>query len=165
MARGFAEAITLFERLPQAARARVGNLLLELAGEVSVAQKAQLAAKTSGTGFLGRGIEADVMVGELRAQAGLLAMARRKRSKRFYGRFVEFGRKAQNVWVTRGTSSSLKSATTRRRRAKGLTVREPYMMKVRGMAPRPFIVLPDIEDRVLRRAAQFWADVLPAAGG
>ena len=35
-------------------------------------------------------------------------------------------------------------------------------LRVRPMAPREFIVLPGIEERLGRRSAQFWSEVLPA---
>ena len=95
-------------------------------------------------------------------RSGLLALQQGKRSSRYYGRFVEFGRRAQTVRVTRGTTVSTKSASTRRRIKKGLTVRKPYTMRVSAMAPREFIYLPDIESRVSKRTADFWSEVLPA---
>ena len=160
MARGFSETSAMFDRLPQDVRSRVGFMLLELSGELSAAQKSRLAAQTSGTGFLGRGIEAETMLEQLRMRAGLLALTKGRKNSRFYGRFVEFGRKAQNVRVIRGTSASTKSATSRRRRAGGQTLRKPYTLRVKAMAPREFIALPDVEARVMRRTANFWAEVL-----
>ena len=162
MARGFPEADGMLARLPEQARGRLGYLLAELGMELSAAQKAQLAGKTSGTGYLGQGVEAEVLLEQLRLRAGLLALQQGRRNSRYYGRFVEFGRRAQTVRVTRGTTSSLKSASTRRRMKRGLKVRGAYTMRVRAMAPREFIALPDVEMRVMTRLADFWSEVLPA---
>lgn len=158
MARGFRETDSYLARLPDEVRGRVGYLLAELSMEVSAAQKA---AVPTSTGFLARGIDAEVMLEQLRMRAGLLALQKGKKSNRYYGRFVEFGRRAQSVRVTRGTTVSARSASTRRRLKKGLTVRKPYTMRVRAMAARPFIAIPGIEARIERRAAQFWSEVLP----
>jgi len=162
MARGFEEAGNLFDRLAADARERAGFMLFELSGEISAAQKAQLGAKTSGTGYLSGGIEAEVLLEKLRMRSGLLALQQGRRNSRYYGRFVELGRRAQIVQVIRGTAASTKSASSRRKRAAGVTLRKPYTLRVRAMAPREFIALPDVEQRVLRRTANFWAELLPA---
>ena len=138
MAKGFTETDAVLGRLPDDARGRLGYLLAAIGMETSAAQKAALAAQTSGTGYLGQGIDAEVLLEELRMRSGLLALQQGKRSSRYYGRFVEFGRRAQTVRVTRGTTVSTKSASTRRRIKKGLTVRKPYTMRVSAMAPREF---------------------------
>ncbi|BBC72919.1 hypothetical protein AEB_P2051 [Altererythrobacter sp. B11] len=160
MARGFAEAIDLVERLPEEERGRLGYLLAEFAVEISAAQKSALSSQTHGTGYLGQGLDAEVMLDQLRMRAGLLSL-RKGRNSRYYGRFVEYGRRAQNVRVIRGTSASKRSATSRRRRAAGRALRKPYTLHVKAMPARPFVYLPDTEARIDRRLAQFWSEALP----
>lgn len=158
MARGFAEADALLGGLPAAARAKLSELLIEFGLEVSTAQKAAVARAT---GHLAAGLEWESLVDELRVRIGLLKF-RSGRNSRYYGRYVNFGRRAQTVRVIRGTSASTRSATSRRRRKAGLALRKPYALRVRPMAPREFIVLPGTEERLAKRTAQFWSEVLPA---
>ena len=88
MAKGFTETDAVLGRLPDDARGRLGYLLAAIGMETSAAQKAALAAQTSGTGYLGQGIDAEVLLEELRMRSGLLALQQGKRSSRYYGRFV-----------------------------------------------------------------------------
>lgn len=162
MPRGFTEAAAMFDRLPQDARTRLASLLRDVGDEFASAQKTSLATQTNGTGFLGQGIEAEVLIEQLRMRSGLLALNRGKKTSRFYGRFVNFGRKAQNVLVTRGTSGSTNSATSRRRRRDKLSLRKPYILRVRAKAGREFIALPDADARIMRRTADFWSELVPA---
>ena len=158
MARGFAQADAALARVPADARAKASELLIEFGLETSAAQKA-VVAKDSG--HLAAGLEWESLVDELRVRIGLLRF-RSGRNSRNYGRYVNFGRRAQTVRVIRGTSVSKKSFTSRTRRGAGLSLRKPYSLRVRPMAPREFIVLPGIEERLGRRSAQFWSEVLPA---
>jgi len=158
MARGFAETGSFLDRLPDETRGRLAWLLAELGTEVSAAQKAALASKTHGTGFLSGGLGVDVLLERLRVRIGLLALQAGRRSSRYYGRFVEFGRRAQTVRVIRGTSASPKSASVRRKHNQ--RVRGAYTLRVRAMAPREFIFLPDLEARADRRLADFWSEIL-----
>lgn len=156
MADGIAEALSLIDRLPQDARREAGFFLGELTFEVSAAQKAAVARRT---GHLSTGLDTELLLAELRSRMGLLKTGKGRNSY-YYGRFVELGRRPQNVLVTRGTSVSDKSASTRRRRKLGLAVRKPYTMRVKAMAPRPFVNLPDVDLRVQRRFAEFWSEIL-----
>lgn len=156
MARGFREASALLERLPQAARERLGYLLAEIGAEISAAQKAAVPRRT---GHLAAGLDVELLLQELRVRMGLLTF-RGGRNSRYYGRFVEFGRRAQTVRVTRGTSASPRSWAARRKHNQ--KVRGPYTMRVSPMAARPFVHLPGAEDRVARRTAEFWSEVLSA---
>lgn len=156
MSQGFAEATALIGGVPAAARAKLSELLIEFGLEISAAQKAAVARKT---GYLEAGISWESLVDQLKMRSGLLSF-RSGRNSRYYGRFVESGRRAQDVTVIRGTSASTKSATSRRQRAAGLRLRDKYMLPVRAMPARPFVHLPGVDLKVAKRTANFWNEVL-----
>lgn len=182
---GLAEAFSTLDAIPQAAREQLEDLLSDIADDELAAQRAAVPTET---GKLKRGLGIDELLEKLRVRVGLLGTESNSRAAGnsiidqlfanpgqrpsvprnlgdvYYGRFVELGRKAQTVLVTRGTRASGKSASTRRRQAAGLSVRRPYKMRVRAMAPRPFVHRPDAGLRSEQRIADFWSGALDRAG-
>ena len=86
----------------------------------------------------------------------------------FYGRFVEFGRKAQTVRVTRRAkllriTGNNRSAANRRRNVYGAGV---YTMRVKAMAARPFVFKkrPGLRGELRERLRTYWDGVLADAG-
>jgi hypothetical protein len=156
MLKGFTETEAWLSGLEASTRAKLAELLAEFGVEVSAAQKAAVARAT---GHLAAGLGVDLLLDRLRVRIGLLSL-KSGRNSRYYGRFVEFGRRAQTVRVIRGTSASKRSASARRKRAAGADLRKPYSLRVKPMAPRPFVNLPGIDERLARRTADFWSGVL-----
>jgi hypothetical protein len=99
-----------------------------------------------GTGKLQAGLSKKLLKGTLKLRVGLIGKARNR--KLFYGRIVEFGRKAQTVNVTR------------RMKAGG----RPYLMKVRAKAGRPFLYgNKDLRQRIRGHLNDYWNRVLTKA--
>lgn len=154
MAEGFAEADMVLARLPGDVRSRLIDLLHRLGDETLRQQKAAVAKKT---GYLEQGLTQEILIDQLRVHAGLLAF-RQGRNSRYYGRFVEFGRRGRTKWVVRGTQSGKRTAAIRKRLAKGGSLRRAYALEISPAAPRPFVNLPGLAERTALRVAQFWSE-------
>lgn len=156
---GLVEADAMLGRIPQAAREElavetgiIGHDLLEM----------QRADAPFLTGNLRSGLSLAVILEQLRAKVGLLRM-KQGRSSWFYGRIIEFGRAAQTVTVTRRLKRRIVgNGKTSRRRA--IYEGKPYKMKVKAMAPRPFVLKPRPDLAADRRLADYWSKVLARAG-
>jgi hypothetical protein len=181
--RGLAEANALFNNLPAAAAHELADTIGRIARDVSAEQQAAVAKKT---GHLRGGLVVQLLTERLQARVGLLGIAGGPRSKavlgsRYYGRFVNFGRMAQTVLVTRRLKRRIKGngrngtkrrviyegASTRLRRRgpnKGTPIGSAYKMKVRAQEAREFVRLPKAEAVAVQQIADFWSRTLPAAG-
>lgn len=181
--RGLAEANTLFNGLPAAAAHELADLIGRVSRDVSAAQQD---ATPSATGHLRGGLSVELLTERLRARVGLLGIkggrgARAALGSRYYGRFVNFGRKAQTVLVTRRLKRRVKGngrngtkrrviyegASTRLRRRgpnRGTAIGSPYKMRVKPRAAREFVHLPAAQAIAVQRIADYWSRVLPAAG-
>lgn len=181
--RGLAEANAFLHGLPIAAAHELADLIGRVSRDVSAAQQE---ATPSVTGHLRGGLTVQLLTERLRARVGLLGIKGGRRSKavlgdRYYGRFVNFGRKAQTVLVTRrlkrrvtgngrnGTKRRViyEGASTRLRRRgpnKGTAIGSPYKLRVKARAAREFVHLPAAQAIAAQRIADFWSRVLPAAG-
>lgn len=174
---GLAETYSLLGAIPQAAREQVGVEMARIGYEILAAQKRDVAKDT---GALAAGLSLVAQIEELRLRVGLIGVKARSQSALrraakagrppgesygglYYGRFVEYGRRAQVVNVVRGTTNS-KALSAAQKRARGAAPRKPYKMRVRAMAPRPFVHVDRPEIRFEQRIANFWSEVLGKAG-
>jgi len=133
----------ILRQLPPAAHDEMADVMRGIGGALVRAMKADAPEKT---GKLRHGIEYKLAAKALRLRIGLLSL-RRKQGDLFYGRIVEFGRKAQTVTVTRRRNTA------------------PYQMRVRAMAPRPFVYKrrPDLRRELNTKLRAYWDNVLTAA--
>lgn len=143
--RGVAKTRRMFRRLPDAAR---GEVLVELNVTGRQINQAVLAKAPRKTGATRAGISFRVLPVSMRLQIGLLGSPK-ERSRIFYARIQDLGRKAQTVAV----------AARRNRRA--------YVMKVAGMAPKRFITgrYPDLRAALRRNLRDIFARSLRAVSG
>lgn len=125
----------LIKRMPKEIQNQVEQLLRETGAEVLAEQTSRAPVRT---GALRRGLSMKVLPKSRRLQVGLIGKPINRRL--FYGRIIEFGRTGQTV---------------RARRAGG----KPYLMKIRGTAPRPFIYTVDRE-QIYSRFRALWDRVL-----
>ena len=181
--RGLAEANALFNNLPAAAAHELADTIGRISRDVSAAQQEAVAKRT---GFLRGGLVVQLLTERLQARVGLLGISGGRRSKgmlgsRYYGRFVNFGRAAQTVIVTRRLKRRVKGngrngtkrrviyegASQRLRRRgpnKGTPIGSPYKMRVQAKGAREFVHLPNAQAIAAQRIADFWSRTLPAAG-
>ena len=172
--RGIASTVAMIDALPVAARYELADLLGKIGRDVLAAQQA--AAPVGATGNLRAGLTMQLLTDQLKVRVGLLGIAAvsksaLRRAQRsggdprnlgdlYYGRFVEFGRKAQNAPSRRKPGTS-RSAV--RRRLRGLL--KGYVT-VAPAAARPFVELPDadVDTAVDGRLDAFWDKLLSDAG-
>ena len=164
---GEREVETLFDALPAAAQDELSVRLGKIGAGVLALQQALAPVRTGKTR---RSLTVKEELEKLRVKIGIFSGADLGTSKRkglsglFYARIQNYGRRAQTVWVTRGTLASPKSATTRRKHNLG-GLRKPYALRVRAMPGRHFV---DVQDRIGdvadRYLARFWDDVKAKAG-
>jgi hypothetical protein len=136
---------------------------------------AQHAAAPQATGALDAALSLQLVLDRLRVRVGLLLGgrdAKRVNGRSFkaraggpwYGRIVEFGRRAQTVLVTRHLTVLAKRGNNRNgdtRRT--IFAGKPYSLRVKAMAPRPFVRLPLLEEVATSVVADFWAKTLAKA--
>jgi hypothetical protein len=158
---GLAQTYSLFDAIPESARNRLAAELGLIATDVLAAQRSDVAKRT---GELSAGLSEEVQIDELRARVGLLGI-KGGRSKLFYGRIVEAGRRAQVVLVQRRRrgGGKLRLGPGRRKRAEDIAA--TYSLRVSPLPPRPFVHVDRPEIRAEERLAGFWAQVISDAGG
>lgn len=137
--RGDRSFVRLLKQMPDMIQREVEDLLRETGAEVLTEQRTRAAVRR---GALRQALSMKVLTKSRRLQVGLVGKPVNR--KLFYGRIIEFGRKGQTV---------------RARKRGG----KQYLMKIRGMAPRPFVYSVDREtvygrfrnlwDRILKRAS------------
>lgn len=132
----------LLKQMPSAAKDEMGDILEAAGIELLAEMKRDVPRRT---GALAAGLSYKVLRQSLRLRVGLIGTPR-GRAKLFYGFIVELGRKAQTVTIKRGPRAGAK-------------------MRVREMAPRPFVWKRRIDDRgkLNQRLRSFWADTLANA--
>jgi hypothetical protein len=133
--------------VPQAAADQLAVELALIGKDVLAAQKRDVANRT---GALEAGLSVQVLVDALRVRVGLIG----KKTKLFYGRIVERGRRAQVVLAKRGGRGGRRSQA----------VAATYSMRVSRLAPRPFVHVDRPELRAEQRLASFWSEVLTNVG-
>ncbi|RSV15193.1 hypothetical protein CA235_09665 [Sphingomonas sp. ABOLF] len=175
--KGLAEAHSMFGAVPAAARDQLGVELAIIARDILAAQKRDAPNET---GKLEAGLQLHLQLEELRVRVGLLNLLR-GRSKLFYGRIIEFGRRAQTVLVTRHLKRRVRGngrtskrtiqylGESKRLRRRGPNAGTPigsaYKMRVRAMPERPFVRKERPEIDVAQRLANFWGSTIKSAGG
>ncbi len=189
---GLAEAYSLFDRLPSAAHEEMAVELAIIARELSAAQHQDVA---KATGALEAALSYQLLLERLAVKVGLLQGARsagsfngRQRKALaggpYYGRFVEFGRLAQTVLVTRrikkrrvkgsgrnGSGRKVVYQTAKRRLRRGSSpnrgtfVGDPYKLRVKALGKRPFVEQPLLQQVADSHLSDFWAGVLARTGG
>lgn len=134
----------VLQQLPDAARKEMADVMRGIG--VELVEIMQADAPKGKTGKLRQSITYKLAERSLRLRVGLITK-RRGTFEPFYGRFVEFGRKAQVVNVTRRKGTA------------------PYQMKVRAMAPRPYVYKrrPEVRAILRTRLQNYWSHVLSAA--
>ncbi len=133
----------LLKSLPQTVHDEFAEILDDAGDELLAAMQAEVPVRT---GKLRAGLKKQLLRASLRLRVGLLG-TKRGRASLFYGRIVEFGRKAQTVNVTRRGA--------------------PYKMRVRAMAARPFVLKrrDALRTSINSRIRTFWDRVLADAAG
>jgi len=132
----------LIRQVPESARLQISALLARLGADLLRAMQADVPVRT---GALRATLKAKLLRASLRLRVGLINKADNRRL--FYGRIVEFGRKGKVV-------------TTRPGR-----VKRSYKMRVREMAPRPFVFASrrELRSNFSERIRLFWDDTLAQA--
>jgi hypothetical protein len=159
--RGLAAAFSLFDALPDAARDELSADLREIAADVLAAQRRDVAVATGG--LRDKALTIKDVVDKLRIRIGVLGLTG-GRVKYYYARFVEYGRRAQVVRVTRRRKGAPKLLKNGRKRAQD--VGASYALHVKAMAARPFVRKdrPDLDTAITSRLANFWSRTLSKAG-
>lgn len=124
---------SLLARLPESVREEFRKQLEETGKMVLARAQARVPVDT---GALKRGLGMRVYK-SLRLRVGLLGKA--KNRKLFYGRIVEFGRKAKRVAVNRSGRGVRASGNRWKRQAIAQGVKGFYYLNVRAMPRRPFV--------------------------
>ena len=150
----------LLKRMPETAQDEMVDALDQAGTVLLKAMKADVPRRT---GALAAGLLKKLLRGSMKLKVGFIGKGVNR--KLFYGRIIEYGRRAQTVTVVRGTTRS-RSASARSRGMMGRYVK-PYKLRVRAMRARPFVyskrrdvrvVMSDLLrtywDRVLSEAAQ-----------
>jgi hypothetical protein len=162
----------MFGRIGATAAEDAAELIEIIGTEVLAAQNRDVAKRS---GALAAALSMRFKSEELTARIGLLIGGRdasrsngRNRSSvaggPFYGRFVEYGRRAQTVLVTRRIKRRKIRGNGRTSKRRVLYDGKAYSMKVKAMAPRPFVHKDRPEIRAEQRIATFWAQVLDRNG-
>jgi hypothetical protein len=178
----------LLRQLPDAAREGMADILDDYGSKLLLAMqrdipvdtgtlKSRLSKKLSRktlqlkVGFVGKRANGEI-TRKVTERSNIVHGGRRKLNDQFvggqfYGRFVEFGRKAQTVRVTRRAkllriTGNNKTAANRRQHIYGSGV---YSMKVKAMAARPFIFKkrPQLRQELSTKLRTYWDNTLKAA--
>lgn len=188
---GLADAYSLLDHLPTAAHEELAVEMGVIARELSAAQRADVAKDT---GALEAALTYQLELERLKVKVGLLSGARGARTFNgrsfkarpggpFYGRIVEGGRAAQTVLVTRrikkrkikgnGRNGNKRRVilTTPKRRLRrssspnaGTFVGDPYRLRVKAKAARPFVAQPLLVEVAESHLSDFWANALARLG-
>lgn len=177
---GLAETYSLLGRIPAAAREQIGVEMARIGYEILAAQKRDVAKDT---GRVASALSLLLQLDELRMRVGLIGIRARSKSALraaqkqrrapgeslhdvYYGRFIEYGRRAQTVLVQRRRRVDGRLRTQSRGSRKRVEdISATYALKVKARAPRPFIHVDRPEIRAEQRLASFWSEVLGKAGG
>ena len=164
MVDGVEAAGQMFDRLPDAAREQLGVELVILGREGLAAQKAMVAAQAYDTGRLEGGLSIQLLVDQLKVRIGLIGV-KRGRASLFYGRIVNFGRKAQTVIVQRRRRVDGKLRVARGRKM-AADIAATYRLKVKARPAIPFIDAPgkSFEADAAAQLAEYWSRVFARAG-
>jgi hypothetical protein len=139
---GVASVRKLIRQLPSAVKDEMADILVDVSPDFLGAAKADAPVRT---GALRDALGAKVLKASLRLRVGLLG--KRTNADFFYGRIVEFGRKAQTVVIKRGPRAGAK-------------------MQVRAIQPRHFVFAKraNLRERLNNRLGSVWEHALAHAG-
>ena len=148
----------MLRRLPDTAREEMADVLDGAGGELVAAIKADTPVLT---GALRRGISKKLSRRTLKLQVGLVG--RPINRKLFYGRIVEFGRKAKTVMVQRRRAGANNGYRGGRKRAEDIAT--TYRMRIKARAPHPFIYKRRdlLRNAIADRIKAFWNNTLTSA--
>jgi hypothetical protein len=141
--------------LPARAEADLAWTLRDIAADALAAQRRDAPVKT---GSVKGALSIAEVLDRLKVRIGLIGPSAKKY---FYARIIEYGRRAQVVRVIR---RKFRSVGRSRRRAAGVAA--SYALRVKAMAPRPFVRKdrPDLDELTTRRLAEFWSRTLDNIG-
>jgi hypothetical protein len=112
------------------------------------------------TGALKSGLSYKVLPKSLKLKVGLIGKPTNR--KLFYGRIVEFGRKAKRVAVNRSGRGIRLSGNRFKRQAIAKGVKGFYYLNVRAMAPRHFVYATP-RDAIYRPYQKLWGAAIHRA--
>ena len=170
---GLDQALAMLDGLPDVAREEMGVEMAILGREILAVQKADV---PKDKGDLAAALSLRLMIDRLKVRVGLHRRSKQSysfnRGRRratgipFYGRIVEFGRKAQTVLVTRRIKRrSARGNNKNGNRRRNVYEGKPYKMRVKAMAGRPYVAQPMLQDAAELHFADYWAKVLARTGG
>ncbi|MCP3729255.1 hypothetical protein M9978_02340 [Sphingomonas sp. MG17] len=177
---GVNAVLSTFDALPEAARDEMAVEIGLISREISAAQKADVPTLTGATQAA---LTFQLQLEQLRSRVGLLKGSSSRGSRNnFVGRMIEHGRDAQTVLVTRrvkkrritgnGTESKREVAylgPKKRRRPRsspnrGTFVGDPYKLRVRAKAARPFVAQPILQDVGQQHLSEYASRLLGRVG-
>jgi hypothetical protein len=145
---GILASVSALDAVPVAARHAFADALGPVARDVLAAQQQAVARRT---GYLASGLETRLEIERLRARVGLLSF-KAGRNSRFYGRFIQYGRKSDVVDRLR---KKLRPASTlKEKRRASRQIGQPKRLQVKFLAGRPFVVRNPAGVNVEERLAQ-----------
>lgn len=177
---GLGAALSMFDALPEAARDELAVEIGIISREISAAQRADVPKRTGATAGA---LTFELQLEQLRSRVGLLKGSSSRGSRNnFVGRMIEHGRSAQTVLVTRrvkrrrirgnGTESKREVkylGPKKRRRPRsspnhGTYVGDPYKLRVKAKAPRPFVAQPMLQDAAQLHLSEYASRLLGRMG-
>lgn len=152
----------LMRKLPDALKANVATEI-KLAGEQYLAA-AKIDARHK-TGALRRGLGMKITAKGLKVRIGIIGKALANRL--FYGRILEFGRKARTVTVHRRVGAGAGGRGFFKRRSGVNRISSTYTMHVRARAAEPFVTKrrPALREAFRERLSDVWAKSLATVAG
>lgn len=157
---GLAESASLLGAIPDAAREQMGVELGLIGRDVLNLQRAAVPIRS---GDLRGGLTLKLLIDALRVRVGLLDL-KKGRSPLYYGRFVNYGRKAQTVIVQRRRRVNGKLRSSRGRK-NSADISATYKLNVKAEAAHPFIEVDFDEVAAVQRLRSFWDSVIGRAEG
>ncbi len=168
---GLTAAYAFFASLPKAAQDEAKQGIAELSVEALILQRA---AAPYRSGNLKNALSIKEATTMLRARVGYPEM-RGKKSKTFYAIWMEYGRRAQTVWVRRLNRGARKDWKARIAGGRASSRAKPndllnkggaFPMKVTALPARPFVHQESQLESAMRAFEQrFWDEALRRAEG
>lgn len=164
-----------FDRITKAAEEQLGVELGIIGRDLRDIQRADV---PEDTGALKSRLSVELVLDQLRVRVGLIGLFKSSASTKriygdaFYGRFVQFGVKAQTITVRRKRNISTKSKPGQQllrerkwRRGKAVEkLVKTYSYAMPARKAQPFIFVPKAQEYAAQRLADFWDQTLSKAG-
>lgn len=159
--RGIGRARRIMRRLPDSMRNEIEEVLNDAGPVIQGIMRSRAPVRR---GAVREGIVWRVLKGSMRLRIGLLG-TKSARSKLFYGRIQDLGRRAQTVFVQRRRSGS--PMFLRRGRKWSEDIVTSYRMNVRAMAPKRFVTgrMPDARQALRDKLHGVWDRALRTISG